>query len=73
MKQGPLTQIFAKKTLYSSGNKFVVFCRVAASLQNTMNLFPPLYFQVLRIIYCQARVQVQGIFQISNKRPGPGA
>ena len=23
--------------------------------------------------YCQARVQVQGLSQISNKRPGPGA
>ena len=24
-------------------------------------------------VYCQARVQVQGLSQISNKRPGPGA
>ena len=23
--------------------------------------------------FCQARVQVQGLSQISNKRPGPGA
>ena len=30
--------------MYSSGNKFVVFCRVATTLQNTTNLFPPLYF-----------------------------
>ena len=29
--------------VYSSGNKFVVFCRVAAILQNTTNLFPLLY------------------------------
>ena len=29
--------------IYSSGNKFVVFCRVAATLQNTTNLFPLLY------------------------------
>ena len=29
--------------IYSSGNKFVVFCRVAAALQNTTNLFPLLY------------------------------
>ena len=25
------------------------------------------------ILFCQARVQVQGLSQISNKRPGPGA
>ena len=25
------------------------------------------------IEYCQARVQVKGLSQISNKRPGPGA
>ena len=29
--------------IYSSGNKFVVFCGVAATLQNTTNLFPLLY------------------------------
>ena len=25
------------------------------------------------LLFCQARVQVQGLSQISNKRPGPGA
>ena len=25
------------------------------------------------VIYCQARVQVQGLSKISNKKPGPGA
>ena len=31
--------------VYSSGNKFVIFCRVAATLQNITNLFPLLYFR----------------------------
>ena len=26
-----------------------------------------------KVLYCQARVQVQGLSQISNKRPGPRA
>ena len=30
-------------------------------------------FYVFSSTYCQARVQVQGLSQISNKRPGPGA
>ena len=30
--------------MYSSGNKFVVFCSVVATLQNTTNLFPLLYY-----------------------------
>ena len=31
---------------YSGGNKFVVFCRVATTLQNTTNLFPLLYTEI---------------------------
>ena len=30
------------KSIYSGGNKFVVFFRVVTTLQNTTNLFPPL-------------------------------
>ena len=31
--------------LYSGGNKFIVFCSEAATLQNTTNLFPLLYYR----------------------------
>ena len=34
--------------------------------------FPRILF-IIQIFSCQARVQVQGLSQISNKRPGPGA
>ena len=39
-----VTIILDMVRLYSSGNKFVVFFWVAATLQNTTNLFPLLYY-----------------------------
>ena len=53
---------------------------INASKPNTKAKSAPvhqvLYFEGPQLVdnsYCQARVQVQGLSQISNKRPGPGA
>ena len=37
------TILLGVDSIYSGGNKFIVFCSEAASLQNTTNLFPLLY------------------------------
>ena len=57
---------------YSSGNKFVVFCRVAATLQNTTNLFPLLYMIQIcdlgsRIYDLEFRYKTSGLMNYRNQ------
>ena len=40
--------IMAHLYVYSGGNKFIVFCNVATTLQNTTNLFPLEYTLFIR-------------------------